>query len=263
MNKIERKKVISILIKFRVLLILMIIFILSCSERSTSTFSDDLALVETVDDTTGDGNKIYIVDRSDKRWDVSHAVNHYGFDPEQFRHGLGPFSIKPLLDPQLISPGESDYPGPNNISIVIGTTINGESRAYPLSTVVAFEIVDEQFDSIFVAVGYWPIVELTAVYSRQVLDRVLTLSASGWTYKGTFVLYDYETESLWYHLSGTDGLTCISGTYADMLLEEYVSTRTRWSDWFATHPDSKYLKWPPWCISSFAMKNKAKKKLFP
>jgi hypothetical protein len=82
------------------------------------------------------------------------------------------------------------------------------------------------------------------VYSREIKDEILTLSASGWTYRNTFVLYDYETESMWYHLSGTDGLTCISGTYADRKLEEFQSTLTRWNNWIQENPDSKFLDYP-------------------
>ena len=79
------------------------------------------------------------------------------------------------------------------------------------------------------------------MYSREINGHVLTLSPSGWTYQNTFVLYDYETESLWYHMSGESGLTCISGVYADTKLPEYESTQTRWSDWLGDHPETKYL----------------------
>jgi hypothetical protein len=80
------------------------------------------------------------------------------------------------------------------------------------------------------------------VYSREIDGKVLTLSASGWTYRDTFVLYDYETESIWYHLEGFNGLTCISGIYADRKLPELGSVRTRWNTWKAGHPDTKYLE---------------------
>jgi hypothetical protein len=77
----------------------------------------------------------------------------------------------------------------------------------------------------------------------------LTLSASGWTYEFTFVLFDYETESLWYHLPGENGLRCISGFYADDKLIEYESTQIRWSDWLAMHHESLILigspRWTP------------------
>ena len=79
------------------------------------------------------------------------------------------------------------------------------------------------------------------MYSREIEGRILTLSASGWTYNNTFVLYDYETESIWYHMPGESGLTCISGFYADKHLFEYTSVQLRWSDWLAQHPDSEIL----------------------
>ena len=82
------------------------------------------------------------------------------------------------------------------------------------------------------------------MYSREIDGEILTLSASGWTYDRTFVLYDYETESIWYHLAGMDGLTCISGEYADRRLDELVSTRARWSDWKQIQPFSKFLRYP-------------------
>ncbi|UCH83605.1 MAG: DUF3179 domain-containing protein, partial [Candidatus Latescibacterota bacterium] len=80
------------------------------------------------------------------------------------------------------------------------------------------------------------------MYSREIDGNVLTLSASGWTYRNTFVLYDYETESIWYHLEGFNGLTCISGPYADRKLPELTSVKTRWTAWKASHPDTKYLE---------------------
>ena len=80
------------------------------------------------------------------------------------------------------------------------------------------------------------------MYSRVVDDQVLTLSSSGWTYRSTFVLFDYETESLWYHLPGTSGLTAISGFYADRRLQEFESVHARWDRWLAQHPGTAILK---------------------
>lgn len=80
------------------------------------------------------------------------------------------------------------------------------------------------------------------MYSREVDGDVLTLASSGWTYENTFVLYDRETESLWYHLAGECGLTCISGRYADRKLAEYSSTVTRWHEWWRAHEDSRILR---------------------
>lgn len=82
------------------------------------------------------------------------------------------------------------------------------------------------------------------MYSREIDGQVLTFSASGWTYDRTFVLYDCETESLWYHFEKSpngSGLTCISGHYADAFLPELTSVRTRWSTWVAGHPNTGFM----------------------
>ena len=91
----------SLLKRFIVIILLVVIFVVNCSEQSTNSASDDFAIVETPEDTT----VIYIVDRTGKRWDVTHAVNNYDFDPNQFEFGLGPFAIEPILNPEMIGPG--------------------------------------------------------------------------------------------------------------------------------------------------------------
>jgi hypothetical protein len=87
-------------------------------------------------------------------------------------------------------------------------------------------------------------VGLTAVYSREIDSDILTLSASGWTYNETFILYDIETESLWYPLPDKPGLTCITGTHADKSLAELPTSQMRWADWLSMNPKTKYLKSP-------------------
>lgn len=80
------------------------------------------------------------------------------------------------------------------------------------------------------------------MYSREIDGQILTLASSGWTYRNTFVLYDKETESIWYHLRGENALTCISGEFADRKLPEFESTTLRWASWKEAHPETKFLK---------------------
>ena len=82
--------------------------------------------------------------------------------------------------------------------------------------------------------------DLTAVYSRQIDGRTLTLVPSGWTYKSTFVLYDRETDTLWYPYK--KGLMGIQGKYFKRWLPEIPSDDTQWKNWVKKHPGSKILK---------------------
>jgi hypothetical protein len=83
-------------------------------------------------------------------------------------------------------------------------------------------------------------VDLAAVYSRQIDDRTLTLVPSGWTYKNTFVLYDRETETLWYPYR--KGLKGIQGKYFKRWLPKISSEDTRWGKWEDKYPESKILE---------------------
>ena len=81
------------------------------------------------------------------------------------------------------------------------------------------------------------------MYSREIDGRTLTLAPSGWTYGRIFVLYDKETETLWYPFPDGNGLTGISGEYADRSLPELESTYTSWRDWQREHPRTGFLKY--------------------
>ena len=123
-----------------------------CTDTVTSTSLQTNVIVEPGKD--GNLSTIVIVDATGKGWDISHAVHEYGFDPEKFDFGLGPFSIRPIMNPKMICPGESGYPSDNFNWIVIGTSINGDARAYRLSHMRIHEIANEQFGETHVSVAY-------------------------------------------------------------------------------------------------------------
>jgi len=136
----------------KVLLILLTLFAFilvftGCQKDSPTVFDSPAEIIRS-------GEKIFIVDRTGKKWDVTHAVNQYGFQADQFQFGLGPNAIPPLLNPQFLNPGEPGYPANFDETLIIGTRIKGDARAYPIFMMKTYEIVDEEFDSTFVAVAY-------------------------------------------------------------------------------------------------------------
>lgn len=100
------------------------------------------------------GDKITITDRTGKVWDVTDAVNKYGFSASQFQFGLGPNAIKPILNPQFIGPSDPGYPSAVETFLVVGTNINGDSRAYRIDHLNRHEVVDDKFGDVHVAVGW-------------------------------------------------------------------------------------------------------------
>jgi len=228
--------------RYKMMLIVLSIGIILNSCGGGSSPVQDEAPQTIIEPAPGDdGNKIFIVDDTGERWDITHAVNEYGFDTEQFFFGLGKDFIKPYLNPQFFVPGDAFYPRPDEGFISVGYKVGQDTRAYSLAVLKNTEVVDDDVGGNRVAVCYCPLANLTAVYSRKIDGRIVTLAASGWVYRDTFVLRDKETGSIWYPLEGTSGLTCIGGFYADRKLYELVSERARWSDWFARYPTSKFL----------------------
>ena len=99
-------------------------------------------------------DKIFIQDQTGKSWDITHAVNRYGFAASYFQSGLGPFALTPINDPEFLEPGEIGYPGNQETFLVIGSTINHDTRAYALDDLLLHEIVNERFDDTYVSVAY-------------------------------------------------------------------------------------------------------------
>jgi len=128
-----------------------VLLVNSCTETNTKPPFESAEVIFEPD--SSDTNRIFIRDRTGKEWDVTHAVNKYGFDPERFQYGLGPFAIQPILEPKFLSPGDPGYDVVDN-TVVIGAVINRSARAYPLFILGRHEIVDEKFGTTHVAVGY-------------------------------------------------------------------------------------------------------------
>jgi hypothetical protein len=102
--------------------------------------------------------KISIVDQTGKIWDITHAVEEYGFVPEEFQFGLGPNAIEPISNPQFLAPGDPGYPATANDFLVIGYKDTSLIRAYSLNILVHHEIVNEEFNQLPFVVAYCPLV---------------------------------------------------------------------------------------------------------
>ncbi len=151
--------------------LVLLIFITACNESSEintyvkllDPLPPDTSIIDTTSPPdTGDGDstitdpagQIFITDQRGKKWNITHAVDNYGFKASRFQFGLGQYRIRPINDPEFLFPGDAGYPSPNNTMPVIGTTLNGESRAYALEDIFSKEIVNDVFGDTHVAVGF-------------------------------------------------------------------------------------------------------------
>ncbi len=137
-------------------ILFLLYFVAGCKDSIELVSLSDETVEDTDDfvDEETDIEKIFITDRTGKKWDITHAVNQYDLVPERFQFGLGPNAIPPIIGPEMISQGEPGYPGDTDAFLTLGTSLNDQPRGYKLSILSRHEIVDEVFGDAHVAVAY-------------------------------------------------------------------------------------------------------------
>jgi hypothetical protein len=73
--------------------------------------------------------------------------------------------------------------------------------------------------------------------------EILTFAPSGWTWHDIFILWDYETGSLWFpglqFPGGSDYMQCIAGPLQDKrVLAVQGYERLTWRGWVTAHPET-------------------------
>ncbi len=124
-----------------------------------------------------------------------------------------------------------------NSDKVVGISINGDIRAYPLQILVWHEIVNDNVDGIPVAVTYCPLCFSIQVFNRTVNNTFLQFGTSGKLYNSNLVMYDRTSKSLWSQALGEG----IVGKYAGLKLEKIPFDVAYWKDWKQLYPNSKVL----------------------
>jgi hypothetical protein len=88
-------------------------------------------------------------------------------------------------------------------------------------------------------------VDLAVVYSREKDDKEIHFGVSGYTMNRTFVLFDRNSDSVWY--PGKNGeLNAVGGPRLGETIPTAVKNEMMpLSEWLEKHPESKILLPPP------------------
>ncbi len=95
---------------------------------------------------------------------------------------------------------------------VIGLTLNGESKAYPLRILIWHEIVNDEIGGVPVSVTFCPLCNAAVVFDRRVGDKVLDFGTTGNLRNSDLVMYDRQTESWWQQFTGSAIVGEMTGT---------------------------------------------------
>ena len=120
---------------------------------------------------------------------------------------------------------------------VIGVTVNGEARAYPLGILTQHEIVNDTIGGVPVTVTYCPLCNSSIVFDRRVDGQVLDFGTTGKLRNSDLVMYDRQTESWWQQFSGK----AIVGKMTGKTLKMLPSRQESFARFRARAPNGKVL----------------------
>ncbi len=200
-----------------------------------------------------ESGKFFEEDGTPYLWGGPDASQHFEvenltLEPEQFHYGIGREAFPALIEPEFVPADEASAWLPDD-DRVLGLRIGDEVKAYPIDLLVRHEVVNDVVAGEPVFAAYCILADLGAIYSRRIDGRVHTFALSGYTYYDPevwdgmdgFVLWDRETESLWWPLIGE----AVSGPLLHtpmQVFDEAAWAQTTWGEWKAQHPGSVVLE---------------------
>ena len=175
-----------------------------------------------------DGKKmLYGGENENQHFDIT----DYTLKDSQFHYGIGREAFPALLNPEFISVDEADTIWEDDSRFLLAYS-GDEVKAYSVKDLTRHEVVNDILDGEPIMAVYCILADLGAIYERNYGEHELTFALSGYTYYDEkvwdgldgFVLWDRETESLWWPLIGK----AVSGPLKDVGLIEM--DKVNWED---------------------------------
>lgn len=197
--------------------------------------------------------KYYQQEGNEYLWGGDDSTSHFKItdwtlDECKLNYGLGREHFKALIAPEFESLAEVA----DNFEDIEKTLVlrgNGVVKVYPFKILVKHELVNDVIDGKSVMVVYCFLADLVAVYNRVYCNQRLTFGVSGYTYLDedildgleSFVLWDRDSESLWWPISDKG----VSGVFKGQDMVKHDETtweEMRWGEVAAQYPNAMVLK---------------------
>jgi len=145
--------------------------------------------------------------------------------------------VAPLDSPRSVPASAARFMLPTDR--VIGVSIDGEHRAYPLRIMAAHEAANDELADERIAVAYCPLCGSGNVFSANLNRSDLEFGSAALVYRSSSLLYDHATRTVWSQLTGE----AVIGPLAveREVLRRYPSVMTTWAEWMGEHPDTTVL----------------------
>jgi len=199
---------------------IILLSILSCKNQNTKAIDQSNTAVSTKTDTIKksqrpsaynngkffevNGRKmLYGGKDSNQNFDIT----NYDLKDEQFHYGIGREVFPALLQPKFTNIESVDSLWNDDDRFILAYS-GDDVKAYSVKDLTRHEVVNDVLNGEPIMAVYCVLADLGAIYDRQYGDKELTFALSGYTYYDDnvwdgldgFVLWDRETESLWWPL---------------------------------------------------------------
>lgn len=121
--------------------------------------------------------------------------------------------------------------------LMIGYVDGDKALAYPARILNYHEFIDETVNGVPILISYCPLCNSGVIFDRRLGDRVLEFGNTSALYQSNAVMYDKQTFSYWFQISGD----AIVGDLTGQRLEALPTRVMRWSEWRETYPQSQVL----------------------
>jgi hypothetical protein len=210
--------------------ILALLFFSACSEKEDLIPADSAVFELSVPECDGPAvvaRKVYIENGHKYLWggestDMRFDITSWNLDECKLNQGQGREDFSALLEPEYVPMAghENDFSASERCLVLRSVE---SVKIFPFQTMLSYEVVNETADGVPVMIAYCVLADLAEVYTRTYCGQELHFAVSGYTYADAsfcdgiyeqciglraFVLWDRETESLWWPLinEGVSGL---------------------------------------------------------
>ena len=175
-------------------------------------------------------------------------ITNYDLKDDQFHYGIGREVFPALLQPEFINLEEASKVWDDSTRFLLAHS-GDDVKAYSIKDLTRHEVVNDVLNEKPIMAAYCILADLGAVYDRNYNGKELTFALSGYTYYDKkvwngldgFVLWDRETESLWWPLVGKAVSGKLKGVNL-IELDESLWKDTTWKDIKENYPTVKVLK---------------------
>jgi hypothetical protein len=233
-------------------LLLALLLVAACSlddsPNSISGYTNDLCFQNALNAGvifTTDG-KVWL--RAGEEEEEHFDISGWALRPCQLNLGYGREYYPALIEPAYVSAEEhaADY---DEDERVIFLETENVPKVYPLELLNKHVIINDVVDASPVMISYSVFTDRPAVFQRSYCDTTFTFGVSGYTYWdydiqnaiNEFLLWDRETESLWWPLINK----AVSGKMKGIWMVLYNESRwreTTWKDVIDNHPGALVLE---------------------